>query len=82
MPFEQHHALAQFDGTPRRRYYTGGNPERAKSIEDLRARCGAEALILTTNSQVHGQRFWDDRTRMSQTMPSIPSIFDAVRHPR
>ena len=29
--------VAQLDGTPRRRYYTGGNLARAVAIEDLRA---------------------------------------------
>ena len=31
-------ALAQAEGTPRRRFYTGGNLDRVKAIADLRAR--------------------------------------------
>ena len=30
-------SVAQLDGTPRRRYYTGGDLRRAVAIEDLRA---------------------------------------------
>ncbi|WP_419825453.1 alpha-hydroxy acid oxidase [Sphingomonas sp.] len=35
---EEHDRPAQFGGTPKRRYYTGGNLERTHGIADLRAR--------------------------------------------
>lgn len=62
--------------------YVFGPDEIWHSLVDRAAACGVEALVLTTNSQIYGQRNWDDRTRMTQSMPSIPSILDAARHPR
>ena len=44
--------------------------------------CGVEALVLTTNSQIYGDREWDDRTRYSQNLPSLPTTIDAALHPR
>ena len=43
---------------------------------------GVEALVLTTNSQIYGNREWDDRTRYGQNLPSLSATFDAARHPR
>ncbi|MFW2830798.1 alpha-hydroxy acid oxidase [Sphingomonas sp. ID0503] len=44
--------------------------------------CGVEALALTTNAQIFGNREWDARTRISRSMPSPATLFDAARHPR
>lgn len=44
--------------------------------------CGCEALVLTTNDQIFGDREWDSRTRSTRTTPSVPTIFDAALHPR
>jgi (S)-mandelate dehydrogenase len=44
--------------------------------------CGVEALLLTTNSQIYGDREWDARTRYSQDLPSLSTILDAALHPR
>lgn len=44
--------------------------------------CGVEALVLTTNSQVYGNREWDDRTRYSQNLPSLLTTLNAAAHPR
>ncbi|QIG80232.1 alpha-hydroxy acid oxidase [Stakelama tenebrarum] len=43
---------------------------------------GCEALVLTTNSQIFGDREWSDRTRTATGGPTLASIFDAARHPR
>jgi (S)-mandelate dehydrogenase len=43
---------------------------------------GCEALVLTTNSQIFGNREWDARTRATRSRPSIPTIVDAALHPR
>lgn len=43
---------------------------------------GVEALVLTTNSQIYGDREWDNRTRYSQSLPSLSTTFDAALHPR
>ncbi|MGN6268872.1 MAG: alpha-hydroxy acid oxidase [Sphingomonas sp.] len=44
--------------------------------------CGCEALVVTTNSQIFGDREWDSRTRATQSRPSLSTILDAARHPR
>jgi (S)-mandelate dehydrogenase len=43
---------------------------------------GMEALVLTTNSQIYGDREWDDRTRYGQNLPSLSTAFNAALHPR
>jgi (S)-mandelate dehydrogenase len=43
--------------------------------------CGCEALVLTTNSQIFGDREWDARTRATKTRPTLSTILDAARHP-
>ncbi|HET8611591.1 MAG TPA: alpha-hydroxy acid oxidase [Sphingomonas sp.] len=44
--------------------------------------CGCEALVLTTNSQIFGDREWDSRTRIGRTIPSPSTIANAAMHPR
>ncbi|WP_083198908.1 alpha-hydroxy acid oxidase [Sphingobium sp. Ndbn-10] len=44
--------------------------------------CNVEALVLTTNAQIFGDREWDARTRINRSMPSAATIFDAMLHPR
>lgn len=44
--------------------------------------CGCEALLLTTNAQIFGNREWDARTRATKTRPSVSTILDAALHPR
>ncbi len=41
-----------------------------------------EALVLTTNAQIFGDREWEARTRINRSMPSAATLFDAMRHPR
>jgi (S)-mandelate dehydrogenase len=43
--------------------------------------CGVEALVLTTNSQIYGDREWDDRLRYGQNLPSLSTALDAALHP-
>jgi (S)-mandelate dehydrogenase len=42
---------------------------------------GCEALVLTTNTQIFGNREWQTRTQASKTRLSIPSAVDAALHP-
>lgn len=42
---------------------------------------GCEALVLTTNAQIFGNREWSSRTQATKTRPSIPTTFDAALHP-
>jgi (S)-mandelate dehydrogenase len=44
--------------------------------------CGCEALLLTTNAQIFGNREWSARTQVSKAMPSLPTILNAACHPR
>lgn len=44
--------------------------------------CGCEALVLTTNAQIFGNREWSSRTMATKTRPSLPTIFNAALHPR
>ena len=43
---------------------------------------GCEALVLTTNAQIFGNREWSSRTQRSKTQLSLASVVDAALHPR
>jgi len=61
--------------------YVFGPDEIWQSLVDRAAACGCEALVLTTNSQIFGQRQWSSRTRAGDEHPSVPSMVDAILHP-
>jgi (S)-mandelate dehydrogenase len=42
---------------------------------------GCEALVLTTNAQIFGNREWSARTQASKTTPSLATVAEAMRHP-
>jgi len=42
---------------------------------------GCEALVLTTNTQIFGNREWSARTRVNRSRPSLPTMIDAALHP-
>jgi len=44
--------------------------------------CGCEALVLTTNSQIFGDREWDSRDRIGGAWPTFGAMVDAAMHPR
>ena len=62
--------------------YVFGGEEIWQELVDRAAAAGCEALVLTTNSQIFGQREWDSRTRTSKNTPSLATILDAACHPR
>lgn len=62
--------------------YVFGGDEVWQELVDRAEACGVEALVLTTNSQIFGNREWDVRTRRSRTLPSAATLFDAALHPR
>lgn len=62
--------------------YVFGGEEIWQELVDRAGAAGCEALVLTTNSQIFGQREWDSRTRTSNETPSLATILDAARHPR
>ena len=43
---------------------------------------GCEALLLTTNAQIFGNREWSTRTMATRTRPSIATALDALWHGR
>ncbi|WP_322292033.1 alpha-hydroxy acid oxidase [Allopontixanthobacter sp.] len=62
--------------------YVFGGEEIWQELVDRADKAGCEALVLTTNSQIFGQREWDSRTRDASDRPSLSTIFDAALHPR
>jgi len=42
---------------------------------------GCEALVLTTNAQIFGNREWSSRAQATKTTPSIPTLAEAALHP-
>ena len=61
--------------------YMFGPDEVWQSLVDRAAACGCEALVLTTNSQIFGERQWSSRTRHDGRHPSMATVFDAAMHP-
>jgi (S)-mandelate dehydrogenase len=62
-------------------YVFGGDEVWQELLRRAEA-CGCEALVLTTNDQIFGDREWDSRTRSTRTTPSVPTILNAAMHPR
>jgi (S)-mandelate dehydrogenase len=62
--------------------YVFGGEEIWQELVDRADACGCEALVVTTNSQIYGQRDWDSRTRVEGQRPSWSTIVDSVLHPR
>ena len=62
--------------------YVFGGDEIWQELLRRAEACGCEALVLTTNSQLFGNREWDARTRATRTRPSNSTIFDAALHLR
>ena len=44
--------------------------------------CGCEALVLTTNAQIFGNREWSMRTQRNKHQPSVSTLLEASLHPR
>jgi len=42
---------------------------------------GCEALVLTTNTQIFGNREWSTRTMATKSRPSVPTALEAALHP-
>lgn len=61
--------------------YVFGGDEVWQELIARADRAGCEALVVTTNSQIYGDREWDSRTRSTRSQPSIPTIFEAAQHP-
>jgi (S)-mandelate dehydrogenase len=61
--------------------YIFGGDDIWQDLVDRAAACGCESLVLTTNSQIFGQREWSSRTRVNGERPSVATLLDAARHP-
>ncbi|HZZ61501.1 MAG TPA: alpha-hydroxy acid oxidase [Roseiarcus sp.] len=62
--------------------YVFGGDEVWRQLLDRVDRAGCEALVLTTNTQIFGNREWDKRTRATSLLPTLPTALDAALHPR
>jgi (S)-mandelate dehydrogenase len=61
--------------------YVFGGDEVWQEIIRRADLAGCEALVLTTNTQIFGNREWQARTQASQSRLSIPSALEALAHP-
>lgn len=62
--------------------YAFGEESIWRELVDRADAAGCEALVLTTNAQIFGQRQWDSRTRAARNRPTLATVFDAALHPR
>lgn len=62
--------------------YVFGGDEVWQELLERVDRAGCEALVLTTNAQIFGNREWSKRTRATQSLPTLPAAIDAALHPR
>jgi (S)-mandelate dehydrogenase len=62
-------------------YVFGGDEVWQELLRRVDA-AGCEALVLTTNAQIFGNREWSARTRATRTRPSLGTAVDALLHPR
>lgn len=62
--------------------YLFGGEEIWQELVDRAAAAGCEALVLTVNAQIFGQRNWDRRQRIGKTKPTLSSVFNTALHPR
>jgi (S)-mandelate dehydrogenase len=62
-------------------YVFGGDEVWQELLRRAEA-CGCEALVLTTNSQIFGNREWSSRDQVDGTYPNLSSMVDAAAHPR
>ncbi|TFZ01244.1 alpha-hydroxy acid oxidase [Ramlibacter rhizophilus] len=62
--------------------YVFGGEEVWQSLVQRADACGCEALVLTTNAQIFGNREWSRRTRAGPARPSAATVLDAALHPR
>ena len=61
--------------------YVFGGEEVWQALVDRADRAGCEALVLTTNTQIFGNREWERRNEASPSRLSAPAVLDAALHP-
>lgn len=62
--------------------YVFGSDEVWQELLGRVAAAGCEALVLTTNAQIFGNREWSARTRASAARLSVSTVLEAARHPQ
>ena len=62
--------------------YVFGGDEVWQELLRRVAAAGCEALVLTTNAQIFGNREWSARTRATASRPSLPTLLETLQHPR
>jgi (S)-mandelate dehydrogenase len=62
-------------------YVFGGDEVWQELLRRVEA-AGCEALVLTTNAQIFGNREWSVRTRATATRPSLRTMLETLLHPR
>jgi len=62
--------------------YVFGGDEVWQELVRRADAAGCEALVLTTNAQIFGNREWSTRTMATRSRPSLASTLDAALHPR
>ena len=62
--------------------YVFGGEEIWQELVDRADKAGCEALVLTTNAQIFGQRNWDQRDRTESGFPDPAGLLNAAFHPR
>ncbi|HWE99938.1 MAG TPA: alpha-hydroxy acid oxidase [Caulobacteraceae bacterium] len=60
--------------------YVFGGDEVWQELIARADRAGCEALVLTTNAQIFGDREWSQRTRANKSRPTVPTALDAAAH--
>jgi (S)-mandelate dehydrogenase len=62
--------------------YVFGGDEVWQQLLERVDRAGCEALVLTTNTQIFGNREWSRRAQATTSLPTPSSALDAAMHPR
>jgi (S)-mandelate dehydrogenase len=62
--------------------YLFGPPEVRNALISRARDNGCEALIVTVDAQIYGNREWEKRTMAGPTSPGWSARFDALTHPR
>ncbi|MGA8493930.1 MAG: alpha-hydroxy acid oxidase, partial [Xanthobacteraceae bacterium] len=79
-------AMDRVGRVPRLRYwwqlYVFGPPEARESLIERAANAGCEALVVTVDAQIYGNREWHKRTMSDPKSLTWSSKFDVLMHPR
>ncbi len=63
-------------------FYAWGGLEVQDALLDRAAAAGSEALVVTVDGPLSGNREWDQRSYAAPDRPSAATLFEAAWHPR